>query len=248
MYKQKNVHRKRRKRGFGLLNTLINKLGFELHIPGYQFCGPGTKLEERHSRGEEGVNELDKGCKRHDITYSESNNLEERHKADQILAQVADQRFKSSDASLGEKIAALGVKAAMKAKLKLGMGCKNTAKSRCMKTKIKKRKGKAGTRNSVKKSKRKIRLPRIIPIPKSGGFLPLLLAGLGALGAMGGGAAGIAKAVGDAKSAAEQLKESQRHNKTMEALALGKGLYLRSPRKKGYGMYLRAPSKSKNYK
>ncbi|KYN30172.1 hypothetical protein ALC57_00368 [Trachymyrmex cornetzi] len=28
----------------GLLNRAINVLPFELHIPGYQFCGPGTRL------------------------------------------------------------------------------------------------------------------------------------------------------------------------------------------------------------
>jgi hypothetical protein len=37
---------KRVKRGSGFLNTLINKLPIELHIPGYNFCGPGTKLEK----------------------------------------------------------------------------------------------------------------------------------------------------------------------------------------------------------
>jgi hypothetical protein len=37
----------KRKRGGGFVNSLINKLPFELHIPGYNFCGPGTKLEER---------------------------------------------------------------------------------------------------------------------------------------------------------------------------------------------------------
>lgn len=87
---------------------------------------------------------------------------------------------------------------------------------------------------------------RIIPIPKVGGFLPLIpiFAALSALGALGGGAAGIAKAVNDAKNATEQLKESQRHNQTMESIALGKGLRVKS-HKKGLGLYL-APYK-KNY-
>jgi len=30
----------------GLLNRVIDVLLFELHIPGYQFCGPGTHLEK----------------------------------------------------------------------------------------------------------------------------------------------------------------------------------------------------------
>jgi hypothetical protein len=38
------------KNGLGILNTLLNKLGNimpELHLPGYNYCGPFTKLDER---------------------------------------------------------------------------------------------------------------------------------------------------------------------------------------------------------
>lgn len=38
--------------GKDLLNTLINRLTFEAHIPGYKFCGLGTKLEKGLARGE----------------------------------------------------------------------------------------------------------------------------------------------------------------------------------------------------
>ena len=100
-------------------------------------------------------------------------------------------------------------------------------------------------RLAVKKfgGKRKIKIPRVIRVPKSGGFIPLipLFAGLSALGALSGGAAGIAKAVNDAKSAQKKLEEAVRHNKTMEAIAIGKkgnGLYLK-PYKKGYGLFLK---------
>lgn len=100
-------------------------------------------------------------------------------------------------------------------------------------------------RLAVKKfgGKRKIKISRVIRVPKSGGFIPLipLFAGLSALGALSGGAAGIAKAVNDAKSAQKKLEEAVRHNKTMEAIAIGKkgnGLYLK-PYKKGYGLFLK---------
>ena len=88
----------------------------------------------------------------------------------------------------------------------------------------------------------------IIPLPKTGGFLPLIpiFAGLSALGALSGGAAGIAKAVNDAQSARAKLDESKRHNETMEAIALGKkgsGLYLKK-HKSGYGLYLKKMSKN----
>lgn len=45
--------------GKGLLNKIINKLPVELHLPKYNFAGPGTKLDKRLARGDLGVNQLD---------------------------------------------------------------------------------------------------------------------------------------------------------------------------------------------
>lgn len=95
--------------------------------------------------------------------------------------------------------------------------------------------------STIKKMHKKVKPPRVIEVPKTGGILPLIpiFAGLSALGALSGGAAGIAKAVNDAKAAKQELEESQRHNKTMEAIALrGKGLYLK-PYKSGLGLFLK---------
>lgn len=256
------------KKGRGLLNSIINKLPVELHIPGYNYCGPGTKLHKRLLRGDRGVNDLDDACKQHDIAYSNNNNLIDRHKADELLAEEAIKRFKSKDASVGEKLSALGVAGAMKTKLKMGMGSKPNQN---LKTKkkggalsfndvVKRARKSISSSNdlnkaakiafrTVSKIKRRVNKPRVITIPKKGGFLPLvpIFAGLSALGALSGGAAGIAKAVNDAKAAAEQLKEQQRHNKTMEAaIAMGEGLYLKS-HKKGLGLYLRSQKKKKNF-
>ncbi|KAJ8909491.1 hypothetical protein NQ315_017033 [Exocentrus adspersus] len=71
--------------------------------------------------------------------------------------------------------------------------------------------------------RRNVRTPRIIPVPKTGGILPILpiLAGLSALGALAGGAAKVAKVVNDVQSGRKQLAEAQRHNNQMEAIALG---------------------------
>ena len=38
--------------GAGLLDKTINALSFEVHIPGYQFCGSGTRLAKRLARGD----------------------------------------------------------------------------------------------------------------------------------------------------------------------------------------------------
>lgn len=105
-------------------------------------------------------------------------------------------------------------------------------------------------RKVIKEDGNKVRTPRVIPIPKTGGFLPLLpliFGGLSAIGALAGGGAAVAKAVNEAKSKAKMLDESQRHNQVMEAIAMGKGgrgLYLKKSTT-GYGLYLRK-SKSKN--
>lgn len=67
------------------LNSTINNLPFELHIPGYQYCGPGTKLEERLAKGEPGINKVDAACKRHDMLYSKYKEGDGRLIADHIL-------------------------------------------------------------------------------------------------------------------------------------------------------------------
>lgn len=102
---------------------------------------------------------------------------------------------------------------------------------------------------TVGKNNEKIKkLPRVIQIPKTGGILPLIpiFAGLSALGALSGGAASIAKAVNDARAAKEQLKEHERHNKTMESIAIGKGLYLKQ-HKGGLGLFLDPRPKTHTY-
>lgn len=134
-------------RGSGLVNKLLNKLPFEIHIPGgYQYCGPGTKLQKRLSRGDPGINLLDSACREHDIAYSENReNIEKRNAADKVLAEKAWQRVKAKDSSLGEKAAAYVVTNIMKAKSKLGMGMR--------KKKIQKRR-----RKKLKRGKKKQKL------------------------------------------------------------------------------------------
>lgn len=304
LVKRRSLNRRRRRKGSGLLNTIINKLPVELHIPGYRFCGPGTKLEERLERGDKGVNDLDEACKLHDIAYSKSGDLSERHIADKKLYNIAIQRLKSADARVGEKIASVVVAGAMKGKTKLGMGARrrdrkgvtrhsksiNRKRSSSMKRNfvggsisfmqamriarnaIKRAGSRKGMLENVKvafrslrKSGKKILLPRsrIIPIPKTGGFLPLIpiFAALGALGSLGGGAAAITNAVNSAKAARDQLQETKRHNIAMESKAgsglnvkpykpgcgvsIGSGLYIK-PYKSGCGVYLPSGNVSKN--
>jgi hypothetical protein len=59
------------KTGSGVFNTLLNKLNNvmpELHLPGYDYCGPFTKLDSRLARGDKPVNKLDASCQQHIFT------------------------------------------------------------------------------------------------------------------------------------------------------------------------------------
>lgn len=265
---------KRKTKGCGLLDSIVNKIPIELHVPGYQYCGPGTKLEKRLARGDPGINPLDQACKQHDITYAKYNRGPERYEADKLLAREAWNRVLSKDASISERATALGVTATMKAKMgvsKIGGKLVKRVKSK------KKNKKKHSLSELIKQSKMALKKsepktlksavtvamkkiknikrsdiirPRVIPLPKIGGVLPLIpiFAGLSALGALAGGTTNIIKTINEAQQAKQMLSESQRHNRMMEAVALGKqtkgaGLYLK-PYKRGFGLYLKPYSKN----
>ncbi|KYN28559.1 hypothetical protein ALC57_02017 [Trachymyrmex cornetzi] len=85
--------------GAGLLNKTINALPFKVHIPGYQFCGPGTGLVKRLARGDRNINRLNVACREHDIAYSQSNDLAGRHIADRVLVERARERITASDST-----------------------------------------------------------------------------------------------------------------------------------------------------
>ena len=120
-----------------VVNSAIDALPIELHLPGsYQYCGPGTKLQKRLARGDPGINKLDVACKEHDIAYSNYSDTERRSIADRALAEKAWQRVKSSDASLGERAAALAVTTAMKAKSAIGGGSRRRKRNNYRRKKV----------------------------------------------------------------------------------------------------------------
>ncbi|KAL4123169.1 hypothetical protein QTP88_015392 [Uroleucon formosanum] len=202
--------------GTGLLNTVINSLPIELHLPGYQYCGPGTNLKKRLALGQSGINGLDSACREHDIAYDKSNSLSERSVADSILEERAWSRVGARDADYKEKAAAWLVTTGMKAKRKIGAGCGfSNIVGVCKKALKKSLKSCPGTSNmsSLIKStvrvarkhvkstvggrSKKNKLPRIIKVPQTGGSLSLIpiLAGLSALGTLAGGVANIVRTI-----------------------------------------------------
>lgn len=103
-------------------------------------------------------------------------------------------------------------------------------------------------RRRRKRTLRKV--PRVIEIPKRGGFLIPLISGLAALGGLIGGASNVVKVVNEVKTARKQLAEAERHNKFLEAVAVGKkgeGLYVKRY-KQGYGLFIERGRKKKPQK
>lgn len=245
--------RKAQRAGSGLLNNLINNLPFELHLPGYNYCGPGTRLLKRLSRGDKGVNQLDEACKRHDIAYAQNKELSERHKADIALAEAARARLIDKQASFGERIASFAVDKIMRVKVKRGMGVRNTVRLneliRAGRVAVKQHTKSGGCvkpNTLIHVSKRAIararkgrhltKLPRVIPLPKRGGFLPLLIPILTALGAAGAAAGGVTTAAKNIKDWINQSAAGAAAAKG-DTKIVGKGVYMR-PHKKGWGLFL----------
>ncbi|MBP1527570.1 MAG: hypothetical protein H9Q66_06600 [Spiroplasma ixodetis] len=112
------------KKGSGFVNSLIDNLPFELHLPGYQYNGPGTNLDLKLSQGVKPINKLDEAAMNHDIAYARSKDHDKRHEADYKLQEDAWKRVIANDSSLGEKAAAYLTTNAMKVKRWLGVGIK----------------------------------------------------------------------------------------------------------------------------
>ena len=127
--------------GFSL-NNLVNNLPFEVHlsaekgenVPGgsfndqqkYSYCGPGTKYEQRNREGYQGINELDKMCKKHDEFYNENTDTKTRNISDIALAHRADEIAKSTMYDDVQRKDAKFISDIMKTKAKLGLGVKKS--------------------------------------------------------------------------------------------------------------------------
>ena len=107
----------------GDLNSVLNpgKLP-ELHLPGHNFAGPGTKLKERLLRGDTPVKELDKADQFHDMTYAIFKDKKDRHVFDKKLLDEAFNIVKNLKNSLKDRAEAGLVGSLMFGKRKLGMG------------------------------------------------------------------------------------------------------------------------------
>ena len=112
--------------GKGFVNSIINKLPFEMHLPGHNFTGPGTNLEKRlNSDGTPKywsmpVNRVDKAAYNHDVCYRDNKDTGTRNVVcDKNMLAELDGIY---NPSLREKIDKKIVKKIIGTKAKFGLG------------------------------------------------------------------------------------------------------------------------------
>lgn len=109
-------------KGEGLINTIINKLPIEMHLPGYKYLGPGTYLDTKYPKNIAPINKLDEAAREHDLAYHFNRTVEGRKEADKILENKAWENFKNPSTPLKEKVESWLTTTAMKGKAMLGAG------------------------------------------------------------------------------------------------------------------------------
>lgn len=97
-----------------VFDALVELLPFEMHLPGHEFCGPGTNLEKRLKNGDRGISKLDSACREHDIAYAGKG---DKRKADQKLVDQAFSRMLAGDTEPDERTAALVTACCMVSKI-----------------------------------------------------------------------------------------------------------------------------------
>ena len=71
--------------GGSFLNSLVNKIPFEMHLPGHNFTGPGTKLNKRLNpdgtpkEWSMPINRVDNAAYHHDLCYSKYDDTKTRN-------------------------------------------------------------------------------------------------------------------------------------------------------------------------
>ena len=95
LFKKKPTSKRRKRRqrgkGEGILNSIINALPFELHLPGHRFTGPGTKLEKRLDKydrplpSSKPLNRVDATSYRHDLCYRDNTSRQGRSRCDRRM-------------------------------------------------------------------------------------------------------------------------------------------------------------------
>lgn len=87
----------------GLMNKLIDWLPGRVHLPGYEYCGPGTESAPEHFKIIKTKNQLDQACLEHDLVYINHKKESERADADAELYKRAMLRMQDENADHDER-------------------------------------------------------------------------------------------------------------------------------------------------
>ena len=145
----------KKKKNRSFIDSVIDNLPFEIHLPSYNYLGPGTRLTERLARGDKGVNLLDTAALKHDLAYAGNKN---RRIADQELIDFAFARVSDTDADADERAAALVTACCLVSKITLEKFCARVKKVfRCKRKRSKKiGKNAVSAAKKEKKARKKI--------------------------------------------------------------------------------------------
>ena len=118
--------------GESFLNSLVNKLPFEMHLPSHNFTGPGRKLNKRlNSDGTPNewsmhINRVDNAAYHHDLCYSEHDDTKTRNEVcDRTMLGELSGIF---NPTLRERIDKSIVSNLIRAKVNFGLGAPIKAK------------------------------------------------------------------------------------------------------------------------
>ena len=112
-------------KGSGIINKAINNLPFEMHLPGYNFLGPGTKLNKRLNpdltpkESSLPINRVDEAAMNHDICYLKNKDTKTRNK---VCDKKMLQDLNILNPSIRERIDKSIVGNIIRAKMAIGMG------------------------------------------------------------------------------------------------------------------------------
>ena len=127
----------------------------EKHLPGFNYLGPGTRLDIRLNEnnipksGEEPINEIDRLAYIHDLAYQNSDDINERHRADQEMINGLKQL---KNLSIPQRLIRALIIKLFQAKIKLGQGLTRKSKEKAINSLYNNEKTKQKPKQSDKKA------------------------------------------------------------------------------------------------
>ena len=116
------------KSGAGLFNKAVSKLPFELHLPGHNFTGPGTRLDRRLNPDltpkdwSKPINRVDTAAYHHDLCYAKHQDRKARNdNCDRDMVRELDE---ITSPTLRERLERGLVRNLINTKANLGLGFK----------------------------------------------------------------------------------------------------------------------------